>query len=140
VTHPDARRFFMSIPEAVQLVLQASSLGEKNANLQCWRMGEPVKIRRPGRNLIELSGLKVGEDIEITFTGMAAGRENRRATAHAQENLAHPSRRVACSATRTRPRGAWRAFGTTSKSHVELECQAALQTTSRARAESRGRT
>jgi FlaA1/EpsC-like NDP-sugar epimerase len=87
VTHPDARRFFMSIPEAVQLVLQASSLGEKNAIFML-EMGDPVKIVDLARNLIELSGLKVGEDIEIVFTGMRPGEKIEEQLLTAQENLA----------------------------------------------------
>jgi FlaA1/EpsC-like NDP-sugar epimerase len=72
VTSPETRRFFMSIPEAVQLVLQASTLNESNAIFML-EMGEPVKIVDLAKNLIELSGLKVGEDIEIKFTGMRPG-------------------------------------------------------------------
>ncbi len=72
VTHPDTRRFFMSIPEAVQLVLQASSLNEKNAIFML-EMGEPVRIVDLARNLIELSGFKVGDDIDIVFTGLRPG-------------------------------------------------------------------
>ena len=72
VTSAETKRFFMSIPEAVQLVLQASTLNESNAIFML-EMGEPVKIVDLARNLIELSGLKVGEDIEIKFTGMRQG-------------------------------------------------------------------
>jgi FlaA1/EpsC-like NDP-sugar epimerase len=72
VTSPDTKRYFMSIPEAVQLVLQASTLNEKNAIFML-EMGEPVKIVDLAKNLIELSGLKVNEDIEIVFTGMRQG-------------------------------------------------------------------
>ena len=72
VTSPETRRYFMSIPEAVQLVLQASTLNESQAIFML-EMGEPIKIVDLARNLIELSGLKVGEDIEIVFTGMRHG-------------------------------------------------------------------
>ena len=72
VTSAETRRFFMSIPEAVQLVLQASTLNESNAIFML-EMGEPIKIVDLAKNLIELSGLKVGEDIEIVFTGMRPG-------------------------------------------------------------------
>lgn len=72
VTSDETKRFFMSIPEAVQLVLQASSLKESNAIFML-EMGEPVKIVDLAKNLIELSGLKVGEDIEIKITGMRPG-------------------------------------------------------------------
>lgn len=72
VTSPETKRYFMSIPEAVQLVLQASTLNESQAIFML-EMGEPVKIVDLASNLIELSGLKVGEDIEIVFTGMREG-------------------------------------------------------------------
>lgn len=72
VTSPETKRYFMSIPEAVQLVLQASTLHEKNA-IFVLEMGEPVKIVDLAKNLIELSGLKVGDDIEIVYTGLRPG-------------------------------------------------------------------
>ena len=72
VTSPETRRFFMSIPEAVQLVLQASTLNESNAIFML-EMGEPIKIVDLAKKLIELSGLKVGDDIEVVFTGMRPG-------------------------------------------------------------------
>jgi FlaA1/EpsC-like NDP-sugar epimerase len=72
VTSPETKRYFMSIPEAVQLVLQASTLHESKAIFML-EMGESVKIVDLAKNLIELSGLKVGEDIEIVFTGMREG-------------------------------------------------------------------
>jgi FlaA1/EpsC-like NDP-sugar epimerase len=72
VTHPDMRRFFMTIPEACQLVLQASAIGE-GGQVCVLDMGEPVKIVDLARNLILLSGLKPDEDIKIEFTGMRPG-------------------------------------------------------------------
>jgi FlaA1/EpsC-like NDP-sugar epimerase len=72
VTSEDTKRFFMSIPEAVQLVLQASSLNESQAIFML-EMGEPVRIVDLAKNLIELSGFRVGEDIEIVFTGLRQG-------------------------------------------------------------------
>jgi FlaA1/EpsC-like NDP-sugar epimerase len=72
VTHPEMRRFFMTIPEAVQLVLQAGSLG-KGGELFVLDMGEPVKIADLARDLIRLSGLEEGVDVEIKYTGMRPG-------------------------------------------------------------------
>lgn len=86
VTSPETRRFFMSIPEAVQLVLQASTLTESNAIFML-EMGEPIKIVDLAKNLIELSGLKVGEDIEIKFSGMRPGEKIEEVLLSDMENL-----------------------------------------------------
>ncbi|HEY4216015.1 MAG TPA: nucleoside-diphosphate sugar epimerase/dehydratase [Gemmatimonadaceae bacterium] len=72
VTHPEMRRYFMTIPEAVQLVLQAGALG-KGAELFVLDMGEPVKIVDLARDLIRLSGLEEGTDVEISYTGVRPG-------------------------------------------------------------------
>ena len=72
VTHPEMRRFFMTIPEACQLVLQASAIG-KGGQICVLDMGQPVKIVDLARNLILLSGLRPDEDIKIEFTGMRPG-------------------------------------------------------------------
>jgi FlaA1/EpsC-like NDP-sugar epimerase len=72
VSHQDMRRYFMTIPEAVQLVLQASVLG-KGGEIFMLDMGDPVKIIDLARDLIELSGLEVGRDIDIVCTGVRPG-------------------------------------------------------------------
>ena len=72
VTHPEMRRFFMTIPESVQLVLQAGALG-KGGELFVLDMGEPVRIADLARDLIRLSGLEEGVDIEIEYTGIRPG-------------------------------------------------------------------
>lgn len=72
VTHPEMRRFFMTIPEAVQLVLQAGVLGA-GGELFVLDMGDSVRIADLARDMIRLSGLEEGEDIEIRYTGIRPG-------------------------------------------------------------------
>ena len=72
VTHPEARRFFMTIPEAVRLVLQAGAMG-RGGEVFLLDMGEQVRIDDLARQLIRMAGLREGEDIEIVYTGLRPG-------------------------------------------------------------------
>ncbi|NEO14785.1 MULTISPECIES: polysaccharide biosynthesis protein [unclassified Moorena] len=72
VTHPDICRYFMTIPEAVQLVLQASVIGQ-GGEVFMLNMGQPVKIVDLAKELIRLSGYEVGKDIDIVFSGLRPG-------------------------------------------------------------------
>jgi FlaA1/EpsC-like NDP-sugar epimerase len=72
ITHPEVTRFFMTIPEAVQLVLQAGALGNCGETFVL-DMGQPIKIVDLARDLIRLSGLREGTDIDIVFTGLQKG-------------------------------------------------------------------
>jgi FlaA1/EpsC-like NDP-sugar epimerase len=72
ITHPDMRRYFMTIPEAARLVLQAGAIGQ-GGHILLLDMGEPVRIVDLAEDMIRLSGLRVGEDIAVEFSGMRPG-------------------------------------------------------------------
>jgi FlaA1/EpsC-like NDP-sugar epimerase len=92
VTHPEMKRYFMTIPEAVSLVLQCGVLGT-GGEIFVLDMGEPVKIVDLARQMIELSGLRPQEDIEIEFSGLRPGEKLFEEISHHLENMtstAHP--------------------------------------------------
>ena len=96
VTHPDITRYFMSIPEAAQLVLQAGSMG-LGGEIFVLDMGEPVKIAELARDMIRLSGHSE-EEIRIVFTGLRAGEKlYEEVLADAEQTRAthHPKLRIA---------------------------------------------
>jgi FlaA1/EpsC-like NDP-sugar epimerase len=72
VTHPEITRYFMTIPEACQLVLEAGFIG-KGGEIFVFDMGKPVKIEDLARNMIRLSGLEPDKDIKIEYTGLRPG-------------------------------------------------------------------
>ena len=97
VTHPEITRFFMTIPEACRLVMEAATISEGN-EICVFDMGESVKIVHLAEQMIELSGFRVGEDIKIEFTGLRPGEklyeevladsENTRPTTHDRIRIA----------------------------------------------------
>lgn len=72
ITHPDVTRYFMTIPEACQLVLEAGAIG-KGGEIFVFDMGTSVKIVDLAKKMIELSGLELGKDIQLSFTGLRSG-------------------------------------------------------------------
>lgn len=93
VTHPRMTRFFMSIPEAVQLVLQAATMSE-GGEIFMLEMGEPVRILQLAHRMIRLSGRRAGLDVPVRITGMRPGEklvEELRVPAERAEATSHPS-------------------------------------------------
>jgi FlaA1/EpsC-like NDP-sugar epimerase len=89
VTHPEATRYFMTIPEAVQLVLQASVLAEARDRIVMLEMGAPMRIVDLARNLIRLSGFEPDVDIPIVYTGLRPGEKlHEQLTSAGEETMA----------------------------------------------------
>jgi FlaA1/EpsC-like NDP-sugar epimerase len=104
VTHPEITRYFMLIPEAAQLVLQAGAMGQ-GGEIFVLDMGEPVRILDLARDMIRLSGLRVGDDVEIQIVGLRAGEKLHEELYDSDEQhhrTSHPKIMVAASARRNR--------------------------------------
>jgi FlaA1/EpsC-like NDP-sugar epimerase len=85
VTHPEVTRYFMTIPEACQLILHSVSLGSESCSVYALDMGRPVAIRELAEQMIRLSGKRPGIDIEVTYTGLRAGEKLHEILFHPQE-------------------------------------------------------
>ncbi len=99
VTHPEMTRYFMTIPEASQLVIQAGAMGQ-GGEIFVLDMGEPVRIVDLAQDMIRLSGLRVGEDVEIEFSGLRPGEklfEELHVSGESHLPTAHPKIMVAAS-------------------------------------------
>ncbi|MDP2107237.1 MAG: nucleoside-diphosphate sugar epimerase/dehydratase, partial [Desulfobulbaceae bacterium] len=97
VTHKEITRYFMTIPESVGLILQAGAMG-KGGEIFVLEMGEPVLIRDLAEQMIRLSGLRVGEDIQIQYTGLRPGEKLYEEVFHSGEGVVgteHPKLQLA---------------------------------------------
>ena len=90
VTHPDATRYFMTIPEACQLILQASAIGE-GGEIFVLEMGQSINITYLAEQMIRLSGREPGSDVPIVFTGLRPGEKLHEELFHAEEDLSPTS-------------------------------------------------
>jgi len=90
VTHPEMNRFFMSIPEACQLVLEAAVLGN-GGEMYVLDMGKPVKIVDLAKRLIERAGLRPGSDVQVVFSGMRPGEKLSEELTYSKENAKRTS-------------------------------------------------
>ncbi len=94
VTHPEVTRYFMTIPEAVGLILEASSFQDIGGKTFVLDMGKPVKIVDIAKKMIELNHLRLGVDIDIVFTGLRPGEKMHEDLDYDQQKLtktSHPS-------------------------------------------------
>jgi FlaA1/EpsC-like NDP-sugar epimerase len=127
VTDPEATRYFMTIPEAVQLVLMAGAMGEGNETFLL-QMGQPVRIVDMARNMIELSGLKPDVDIKIVFTGLRPGEKLHEELKNDSEEALPTSNDKIMVLTGVEPLGNedWRHFGTLEETALEGRAEEAL--------------
>ncbi len=88
VTHPDITRFFMTIPEACRLVLEAGAMGN-GGEIYVFDMGQPVKVVDLARKMIKLAGLEPDLDIKIEFTGLRPGEKLFEEVLNEEENTTH---------------------------------------------------
>ncbi|MSP67533.1 MAG: polysaccharide biosynthesis protein [Alphaproteobacteria bacterium] len=106
VTHPEMRRYFMTVREAVELILQASALGSEGAagggDLYVLEMGQPVRILDLAEQMIRLAGLRPGRDIRIAFTGVRPGEKLQETLFHVDE-APLPTARPGILLARSRP-------------------------------------
>jgi FlaA1/EpsC-like NDP-sugar epimerase len=89
VTHPDITRYFMTIPEASQLILQAATIAE--GDIFVLDMGEPININYLAEQMVKLSGKEIGKDIEIKYTGLRAGEKLHEELLYENENICNTS-------------------------------------------------
>jgi FlaA1/EpsC-like NDP-sugar epimerase len=89
VTHPEITRYFMTIPEACQLILQAAHLSVSSASVFTLDMGQPVAIRELAEQMIRLAGKHPGADIAIEYTGLRPGEKLHETVLHPEERYAH---------------------------------------------------
>jgi len=89
VTHPDITRYFMTIPEACQLILQATNLSTSRASVYTLDMGQPVAIRELAEQMIRLAGKHLGTDVAIEYTGLRPGEKLHETVLHPEERYTH---------------------------------------------------
>jgi len=103
VTHPEMTRYFMTIPEAVQLVIQAADLGGSSGDVFVLEMGEPVRILDLARNMIALAGYEPDEDVAVEFIGPRPGEKIHEELFNVDERAQHTGAERIVRAVRSRP-------------------------------------